>query len=282
MTKDFALFTGCFIPAKLPYLEKASTEVLKKLEINPVYLEFSCCPNIIMKSADMISWLVMAARNLAIAEENNLDILSLCSGCNGTLSEAKHELENKETRKEVNEKLGEIDLEYTGDVNVIHIMNFLYDHINEINENELIKFPVNLSLALHDGCHIQRPSNLTEYEPERMDELVELIGCNVISYPSRDLCCGSPVGVVDPGISDDLGMLKVNEISKMGVDALCTGCPLCFLQYEMVQRKTEKENRIPVFYYPEIIAISMGLHPKGIGIEPNTNRGMLIEKKIFG
>jgi heterodisulfide reductase subunit B len=40
--------------------------------------------------------------------------------------------------------------------------------------------------------------------------------------------------------------------------------------------------KTPVFYYPELIALAFGLHPREIGIEPDTVKGKLIEKIIFG
>ena len=46
----------------------------------------SCCPDpIYFKSKDKVSWLSVAARNLTLAEDLGLDIVTNCSGCTATL-----------------------------------------------------------------------------------------------------------------------------------------------------------------------------------------------------
>jgi len=261
--KPYALFTGCFIPAKMPWLEKASVEVLKKLEVKPEYMEFSCCPNIHMRSVNEESWLAIAARNLAIAESKNLDIIAICSGCSGTLLDAKHLLKDQKKKEEVNEELAKIGLSYEGKNDVKHIVNFIYENIDKAKE--LIQFPLKMKVAIHDGCHIQRPSKVMNYCLEWMDDLVRMTGAEVVEYPHRDICCGSAVAVVNQEIANGLVELKLNELKESGVDALCTPCPLCFLQYDLAQKRLGME--IPVFYYPELLAIAFGFHPVELGIQ---------------
>ncbi len=272
MMKEYALFTGCFIPTELPYLEKASVEILETMGVKPAYLEFSCCPNPRVRSVDENSWLNLAARNLAISEREGMDVIVLCSDCYGTLKTAEHMLEDESRRREVNERLKEIDLVYSGKVRVDSMTEFIFKNREKIGEE--LKFPLNLSLAVHDGCRIQRPTEFMEYGPEDMDELLGLIGCEVVDYPSRDFCCGSPAATVNQEISGEIARLKLNEINNRGVDALCTGCPLCFMQYDRIQ-----ENSTPVFYYPELLAMAMGIHPKEIGIQYHkTNAEGVMEK----
>jgi len=272
MEEKYALFTGCFIPTELPHLEKASVETLKSMEIKPRYLEFSCCPNPRVRSVDENSWLNIAGRNLAIAEREGLDIITLCSDCYGTLKMAEYMLKNESKRDGVNERLKEIDLVYDGKIEINHIMDFIFRNREKIAEK--IRFPINLSLAVHDGCRIQRPSEVVEYKPNDMDDLLRLIGCEIIPYHFRDLCCGSPAATVNQAISDEIAKLKLNEINEIQADGICTGCPLCFMQYDRIQG-----GNVPIFYYPELLAIAMGVHPKEIGIQYHkTNAEEAIEK----
>jgi heterodisulfide reductase subunit B len=227
MTQKYALFTGCFIPAKMPQFEKAAVEVLEKLEIKPEYLEFTCCPNTHLKSVDKSSWLAMAGRNLAVAEKKNLDVIALCPGCSGTLLTARHMLEDNETREGVNERLRRIGLEYKGEVRVVNILHVIHERVDFIRENNLIKFPLKLSAAVHDGCHIRKPSYAVDYNEELMDELVELTGCSIIDYGCRDLCCGSPMAAVDSEIGEGIAEHKLKEMwISSAPDALSATCTM--------------------------------------------------------
>ena len=70
-----------------------------------------------------MQWLTIAARNLCVAEEAELDIITMCSGCTSTLQEARFMLdENEELRNKINERLQRINKEYKATGNVMHIV----------------------------------------------------------------------------------------------------------------------------------------------------------------
>ena len=115
--KRFAFFPGCLIPARHPAMEFAIRNTLPKLGIELVDLEgASCCPDpIYFKSKDKLSWLSVAARNLCLAEDLGLDIVTNCSGCTATLSETYHLLADEpELKEQVNERLAKIGRTYKG------------------------------------------------------------------------------------------------------------------------------------------------------------------------
>jgi len=274
----YALFTGCNIPIKIPWVEKAALEVLERLEIEPVYLEFSCCPNTQLRFADKDSWLSIAARNLAIAEKENLDIISLCPECSNTLLTAKGMLEDPETLDSINKKLAKVDLNYNGKAKVYDLTNFLYKQKEKIKS--LVRESLDLSIAIHDGCHIQRPKDVVKFYPGTPDELLSIIGCDIEEYPLRDLCCGFHISITDGNLSDKLTREKIDEIDNSKADALCVLCPLCFIQYDETQKKFDR--RIPVFHYLELIAISLGVSPLDIGVRfHKTNAESLLRDKLL-
>ena len=94
--RPWALYMGCVIPNRLPYMELAMRETLKHFEIVTRDIPgFTCCPNpLTLPHIDHHAALAMSARNLAIAEEQDLNILTPCHGCFEALKGTAKTLQN--------------------------------------------------------------------------------------------------------------------------------------------------------------------------------------------
>ncbi len=103
----YALFIGCTVAYKLPHIEAASRYVMDALNIYAVDLPFSCCPDpngVHSYSSEL--WYTLAARNLALAEKQALDIVTLCNGCYATLKHCRELLKrDSRLRKRINDRL---------------------------------------------------------------------------------------------------------------------------------------------------------------------------------
>jgi len=76
----YAFFVGCLIPARELNYEVAVRKVLPAFGVNLVEMKgANCCAPFSIQSLDYASWMALAARNLAIAEEMGLDIMTLCN-----------------------------------------------------------------------------------------------------------------------------------------------------------------------------------------------------------
>jgi heterodisulfide reductase subunit B len=128
----FAFFPGCMIQVRYPQMEAAVRKTVPKLGIELVDLPgLGCCPDpVFFKALHKLDWLALAARNLAIAEQAELDYVTICSGCTETLCEAAHLLnEGGELLDQVNERLARIGLEYHGQTNARHLLTVLRDDV---------------------------------------------------------------------------------------------------------------------------------------------------------
>ena len=114
-THKYAFFLGCIAPNRYPGIEAAAIRTGKKLGIELVPLKgASCCPAPgAFGSIDLNVWYAMAARNLVLAEQMNMDIALVCNGCYKSIWEVNHKLKhNDELRDSVNEVLKEVDMEF--------------------------------------------------------------------------------------------------------------------------------------------------------------------------
>ena len=74
---DYLFYPGCLISYRFPFIEKCTRLIMKDLRIglidNP---DFTCCPDPQgIQSADEKMWILAAARNLALANQQDLDII---------------------------------------------------------------------------------------------------------------------------------------------------------------------------------------------------------------
>ncbi|MCX9075830.1 MAG: heterodisulfide reductase-related iron-sulfur binding cluster [Candidatus Methanoperedens sp.] len=88
--KEYASFLGCIIPNRYPGIEASSTRILGHFDVELVQINgASCCPAPgVFSSFHLDSWLAIAARNIALGEMTGKDIITMCNGCYGSLTEA--------------------------------------------------------------------------------------------------------------------------------------------------------------------------------------------------
>jgi len=279
--KEYALFLGCLIPARLPHIEAISVKVLAKLGIRTKdIVDASCCPDpVVMKSLDFHSWLAIAARNLSLAEETESDILTLCSGCFSTLSKANHLLKhNDELKGEVNKLLSEINRSFTGKINVKHVVEIIRDIGKETIEQQVKRPLKQLKVASHPGCHLVRPSNIIHVDdpnaPTIQDEIVSWVGAEPVSYALKMLCCGVGIKMVDPEANLSLLREKLANLKETEANCIVTSCPFCFMQFDKeqkeVSRKFGERYAFPVFYITELLGLALGFSPEEVGLHLHT------------
>src|SRR5512136_663933 len=122
----FLIFLGCAVPYRVSAFEISARKVLTRLGVELVEMpEFNCC-GLPLDPVSHETMLVLAARNLALAEQEGLDIITLCPGCAGTLKKICVMLkEDRHLRENINKHLKESGLEFKGTVNAKHIMQVL-------------------------------------------------------------------------------------------------------------------------------------------------------------
>ncbi|MFX0171540.1 MAG: CoB--CoM heterodisulfide reductase iron-sulfur subunit B family protein [Candidatus Hodarchaeota archaeon] len=269
MTK-FALFMGCTIPYRIPFVETSLRKTLPEFGIELIDLPFACCPDPGgVQSFDSVAWHTLAARNLCLAEEQNLDILTACSGCFETLKVVNtHLKEDGDLKDTVNKHLSEIDREFKGSISVKHFVEVFYNDIGIDKIASKVQKPLTgLRLATHSGCHFLKPPEILQTDnpeqPQKLDEMVEALGAEAVLYLNKLACCGAGTRGVDQPTAVSMAYQKIVGATQANTDGLVTVCPTCFVQYDVGQRLMARQfgekTNLPVFVYPELLAISMGL-----------------------
>lgn len=277
--KSFDIFWGCMISQRLPFIEKAIRKSFDKLGVKySDNSKFSCCPEPNgIKNYNYYIYQLTASRNLALAEKDHRQIVTPCNGCFESLKSVRSEISiDSDLQKTINNDLAKINLSLNGETDVQHLLEFYAKNIGIGTIKDAVVFPLTgLRVAVHYGCHFLRPSNKIQtdspLDPHLFDELVEALGAKSIKYDDKMLCCG---GSFDRAGKKEYGLQimkrKLDKMKEARIDAIVVNCPQCFLQFDLLQgdlKRIDYEYDIPVFYYPELLALALGIPKEDLGLD---------------
>jgi heterodisulfide reductase subunit B len=288
---SYALFLGCTIPARQPNYELSARKALAKLGIELVDLaNMTCCCPPPIQSIDLETSLAVAAYNISLAEEADLDLVTLCSGCFESLAMANAMLKEDENLKaKINRILAKTGKKFTGSKEVKHFLQVLIDDIGLERLKQNVTKPLsNLKVAPFYGCHALRPSELLKLDdPERpsiLENLIETLGAESVEYRHKLKCCGGLLR----GISDDLALNlareKIANTTKAGADCIATLCPFCFVALDIgqmqIKAKFQEAYDMPVLHYSELLALALGIDPKELSLQTHKIKTDKVLNKI--
>jgi heterodisulfide reductase subunit B len=276
-TRKYLLFLGCAIPQRESAYEISARKVLQKLGIELEEMpEFNCC-GLPIDPVSHETMLALAARNLCLAEQKGLNILTLCPGCGGTLRKVNKTLkEDKKTREEVNRYLKEIGMEFKGTIDVKHIMQVLAEDVGIEKIKATIQKPLtNVCVAEHSGCHVLRPEKYIGFDdpenPQILKNLIRVTGAKVLEYQDETACCGAPIVGVNQDIPLSLTKEKLSHMKEAGAQAVITVCPFCHLMFDTNQPRIERAFNVvfgmPALHYTQLLGLAMGFSPEELAIK---------------
>ncbi len=270
---EYLYFPGCNIPYRENQYELSARAVAKKLGVELRGANFICC-GLNIEPIDEFASLLFSARNIALAEEQELPLVALCNGCYKTLRVADRKLKKDERlRARVNEKLAEIGREYRGRSEVYHFLDVVS---SELKPEHIVR-KVELRVAPFTGCHSTRPSEYVGFgAEEKLRELIRLCGAKVVRYTDMDKCCGAPLLALGEELGVSIARQRLLSMKARGAEAAVTMCPFCQVSLDTLQVKAEQEfgerYGIASMYITQLIGIALGLKPEELGLGENKTK----------
>jgi len=275
----FALFTGCVAKGATRELMLSTTKSAEGLGIEFVEMKSAaCCGAGVVSEKNPILADALNARTFAIAEEKNLDIVTICSTCQGILKKTECQVDSDPAYKEkINNVLEGGGHKYAGGkIKIQHFANVLATEEGLSLLRAKVKRPLTgLKTAAFYGCYVLRPSELSLYEdpdnPTGMEEIFKILGATPVYYDSRTKCCGFPIVMMNKEASHDMAGNALIDAIDSGADCVVTGCPLCHLSLDAYQPEIDKMNKkgysIPILHLPQLVALALGYSPQELGMD---------------
>ena len=283
----YSYYPGCSLHSAHKGYDMSCRAVSKLLGCELVELDdWNCCGATIYMSIKRTTALAIAARNLALAEKEGMEIVTPCSSCYTILNKAHRYLSsNPELLDNVNKCLAEAGLKYNCTVRVRHPLDVFVNDVGLEIISLYVKKPLEgLKIANYYGCQLVRPEKGFDDKenPTSMENLFSTIGAEEVYFPYKLRCCG---GMLMTTFED--AALKLSEeildcAAENGADCIVTTCPLCQMNLEAyknkINKKFNKNYKMPILFFSQVLGVAMGLSEEELGLEKNFYRCEKLEE----
>lgn len=298
ITHKYAYFPGCVAQGACRELYLSTAALTQALGIELIELKRgSCCGSGTFKEDSQLLEDTVNARNIALAEELNLPLLTHCSTCQGVIGHVDDRLkECQETDpayvEQINGLLGKQGCSpYRGSTEVKHLLWALVaDYGLEAIQAKVTRRLKGLKCAAFYGCYLLRAQTNMPYDdphqPESMENVFRTLGAEPIYYRGRTQCCGWPISSYATTESFKMAGMHIQEAIAAGADCIVTPCPLCHLNLDSrqpeVEKVIERKLGLPVLHLPQLVALALGISPKQLGLDKHVVSTKPVLQKLGG
>ena len=285
--KQYTYFPGCSSNSSAKALGMSVKAIEKPLDIELIELEdWTCCGSTPYGSLNEDESLLVAARNLALAEKKGLDLVTPCSSCFVVLNKANlHLKEHEKFKSKVNQALAAAGLEFQGKINVRLLPEVIFHDITPEGLARKVTRNLNgLKVASYYGCQMVRPYGFDNPEsPTSLDKIVESIGGTAVPFQYKNRCCGGSLIIPEENAALNLMRKILANTLENGAECLITPCPLCQMNLDAyrikVNGKFGTNFDIPVLFVSQLIGLALGIDAMSLGLKTNiVSPAKVIEK----
>jgi succinate dehydrogenase / fumarate reductase cytochrome b subunit len=282
-TLKYAYFPGCVAQGACRELYQSTQVLTQALGIELIELKkASCCGSGTFKEDSRLLEDTVNARNIALAEELNLPLLTHCSTCQGVIGHVDERLKlaQKTDPEYIDQVNGLLQKEgcspYRGSTDVKHLLWALVgDYGLEALQQRVVRQLKNLKCAAFYGCYLLRAQDHLPYDdpydPQSMENVFRTVGATPVYYRGRTQCCGWPLSSYATDQAFKMAGMHVQDAIAAGADCMVTPCPLCHLNLDSRQPEVEqvvgKKLGLPVLHLPQLVALALGISPKELGLD---------------
>lgn len=223
-------YGGCVYSYMLPQTLKSIAQIIIKTGKQISYLGSSemCCGYPLFICGYQREFEEIAMKNVNLFLKNDIqEIIVACPACAETFSRYPEYVEK-------------------ADFKVYHVLEFL----NEAIEQGQIQpsREVSLKVTYHDPCHLARYLRIVD-EPRKIIRSVPGVELREMFHAKFEArCCGGGGGLltVNPKMSLQISMNRIQEAKETNAEAIVTACPTCETTLNAVIKREKRKDLIVV------------------------------------
>jgi heterodisulfide reductase subunit B len=272
----YTYYPGCSLESTAKAYDESLRKVfeLLHLELNELP-DWNCCGATMYMSVDEDLACSLAARNLALAEGLQQDVVAPCSSCFTVLSKTHRIMRDSPAmREKVNDILAPAGLHYNLSLRIRHPLDVLVNDVGvEVIKLDSKRSLEGLRIANYYGCQIVRPERGFDdrENPTTMDNLFEALGAVNVYFPMKVRCCGGMLMTTYPDVALKLVKELLECADENRAECIVTTCPLCQMNLEAYQKtvnsKFKTQFNMPILFFTQLLGYALGASPKELGFK---------------
>lgn len=222
--------------------------------------DWSCCGASSAHATNFKLSVALPARDLISAEKDGIkDMMVPCAACFNRLKSTQHHLaKNDSLKNEVEEIIGS---SYLGTIAVRNAIDVFFNLVGLPAISKMVTRPLSgLKPVSYYGCLLLRPPDVCDFDdhenPVLLDGILETLGADVRPWSYKTDCCGGSLTISKTKHVVRLVDKLMTMAREAGANCVVAACPVCMANLDM---RASESLRLPVFYFTELMALSMGL-----------------------
>ncbi|MBI5585200.1 MAG: CoB--CoM heterodisulfide reductase iron-sulfur subunit B family protein [Deltaproteobacteria bacterium] len=272
---EVSYYPGCSLEETAAAFDQSVRGVCSHLEVALTEIpDWSCCGSSPALKMDRLLSSSLAAHNLALAQaQQPAEVVVPCPFCFRRLLSAQQETRtDPRTRQAVLDVLG---VEPNQDLKISNLLGFLRYDVGLQAIGARVQKPLSgLKVLTYYGCYLVKPAAVTQFDdpenPVSMDQLLTVLGAEVLSWDFKTECCGASLAVSKTATVCELSGRLLREAVYRQADALAVACQLCQANLDLRQAQIGKMHgtsyHLPILYFTQLMGLAFGLSYRDLGL----------------
>ncbi|MCR4299028.1 MAG: CoB--CoM heterodisulfide reductase iron-sulfur subunit B family protein, partial [Gallionella sp.] len=270
-----AYYPGCTLKNQATNFDVSTVSSMAKLDVEVEELErWNCCGTVHALDSDNVMNRVAPITNLIRVKEAQArtegmasEFMTSCAMCYNTLKRANIDVKQRaDALATINDFLSLEKIKYEGDVEVLHLLEYLRDRVGFDKLAEKVTKPLNgLRVACYYGCLLVRPKEVAFDDVENpmvMENLIRALGATPVDFSHKTECCGAYQTVGKPEVIAERTDRIIGSAQEEQADLVVVSCPLCAFNLDFRQDDAKRLNpdfhNMPVLYFTQLMALAFG------------------------